>query len=138
MKNLGTKIEKVTKPIARGIDAIWGSDLAGCRGCNKMRDNLDAGMSITNAVIERWFTIKKQGEKMRFVIQMDVGEVENIDEAILRKGEGTTIGVNPVPLPPGQPKLQRYMLNVAISVMPRPQPPPRPLPQQGTVIQKGN
>ncbi len=66
MKNLGTKIERIAKPIARGIDAIWGSDLATCGGCGNMRDNLNAGMSVQDAIIERWFKAKEKGEKMKY------------------------------------------------------------------------
>ncbi len=96
---LGTRIETFAKPIARGIDAIWGSDLAGCSGCGKMRDNLNAGMSVHDAIIERWFKAKEKGEKMQFQIQIII-EAESVEEALQKKGEGTVISVNPRPQQP--------------------------------------
>ena len=93
--NIGTKIETFAKPIARGIDAIWGSDLANCSGCNKMRDNLNAGMPFTQALSERFWP--KKGQKMVFVIQLDVGEADNVEQALKQVAQGTTISVNPNP-----------------------------------------
>ncbi len=100
MKNLGTKIERIAKPVARGIDAIWGSDLAGCSGCGKMRDNLNAGMSVQDAIIERWFSKKLKGEKMQFQIQIVV-EAEGVPQAVTPESitKGTIISVNPRPQP---------------------------------------
>ncbi len=105
MKNLGTKIERITKPVARGIDAIWGSDLAGCSGCSKMRDNLDAGRSLAGAFYDRfWSGIplglvnKEEGEKMQFQIQIIV-EAEGVPQAVTPEAiaGGTIISVTPRP-----------------------------------------
>ncbi len=105
MKNLGTKIEHIAKPIARGIDAIWGSDLAGCSGCGKMRDNLNAGMSVQDAIIERWFSKKLKGENMQFQIQIIV-EAEGVAQAVTPDAiaKGTIISVNPRPAQPQRPQ----------------------------------
>ncbi len=101
MKNLGTKIETLAKPVARGIDAIWGSELSNCGGCNKMRDNLDAGRSLAGAFYDRfWGGIPlalNKGENMVFVIQLDVGEADNVEQALKQIAQGTTISVNPNP-----------------------------------------
>ncbi len=104
MKNLGTKIERIAKPIARGIDAIWGSDLATCVGCGSMRDNLNAGMSVEDAIIERWFSKKLKGEKMQFQILIVV-EAEGVPQAVTPDSiaKGTIISVNPRPQQPQRP-----------------------------------
>ncbi len=114
MTNLGTKIETFAKPIALGIDAIWGSDLAGCSGCGKMRDNLDAGMSVKDAIIERWFS-KEEGENMQFQIQIVV-EAEGVVQAIAPDAisKGTIISVTPRPQQPAQqrPQLPTVLTNM--------------------------
>lgn len=72
---LGDAIATVATPIARGIDAVAGTNVSGCSGCKKMRDNLNAGMSVQDAIYERWFKAKQKGEKMEYqmtvVIQAD-------------------------------------------------------------------
>ncbi len=107
MNNLGTKIEHIAKPIARGIDAIWGSDLAGCSGCSKMRDNLNAGMSVQDAIYERWFKAKQEGEKMKYQATVVI-DAEKMSEAVAKAesaGEVISIQVKPVAVqrPPGVP-----------------------------------
>ncbi len=67
-----------------------------------MRDNLDAGMSVKNAIIERWFKAKEKGEKMQFQIQIVV-EAESVEEALQKKADGTVISVNPRPPQPPRP-----------------------------------
>ena len=47
---LGDKIDKITKPIARAIDRVAGTKIVGCGGCRKMKDRLNAGMPITEAL----------------------------------------------------------------------------------------
>ncbi len=107
MKNLGTKIERIAKPIARGIDAIARTNLNGCGGCDKMRDNLNDGMTLTDAIYQRWFAAKQQGEKMKYQMTVVV-EAEKLSE-VAAKGEsiGEVIAVQarptPTPRPPGQP-----------------------------------
>ncbi len=63
---LGDAIATVAQPIARTIDAVAGTDIAGCQGCKKMQQNLNAGMSLTDAIYERWFKAKQEGEKMKY------------------------------------------------------------------------
>ncbi len=112
MKNLGTTIETFTKPIVRGIDAIWGSDLSGCGGCGKMRDNLNAGMSVKDAIIERWF--KNKGENMQFQIQIVV-DAEGVAQAIEPDAivKGTIISVTPRPQQPqNRPGLPTQLTNM--------------------------
>ena len=46
----GTKIARVAQPIARAIDKVAGTKIAGCSGCKKMEKRLDGGMSIIKAL----------------------------------------------------------------------------------------
>ncbi len=106
MKNIGTTIERAIKStgVVQAIDAIWGGDLAGCSGCGKMRDNLNAGMSMKDAIIERWFKNKEEGEIMQFQIQIVV-EAESVVQAITPDAiaKGTIISVTPRPQQPPRP-----------------------------------
>ncbi len=95
----GDAIAAIARPIARGIDAVAGTNVAGCGGCKQMQTNLNAGMSISSAVIERWFRNKKEGNKMTFIIQIKL-DADKISEAIAKMEavEGAeVIGVNPAP-----------------------------------------
>ncbi len=119
MKNLGTKIELFAKPIARGIDALAGTDLSGCGGCNQMRDNLNAGMTLTYAIYQRWFAAKQKGEKMKYQMTVVV-EAEKMSE-VVAKGEalGEVLGCQVRPEP-----MQRAPINpsdAAIARTVRPQ-----------------
>ncbi len=116
----GDAIHAFANPIAKGIDAIWGSDLANCSGCSKMRDNLNAGMSFWEAVKQRISaTADKKGElQMQFQIQTVV-EAESVQEALAKLGEGTVISVTPRPQQPAarpvgipQPNLPQGMMKV--------------------------
>ncbi len=111
MKNLGTKIERFAKPIARGIDAIAGTNINGCGGCNKMRDNLNSGMALTDAIYQRWFAVKQTGEKMKYQMTVVV-EAEKMSE-VVAKGEA---------------------LGDVLSVQARPEPQPRIDPRTGKPI----
>ncbi len=114
MTNRGDNIYRIAKPIARGIDAVWGSDLANCGGCAKMRDNLNAGMNVYDAIIERWFKNKKEGENMQFQIQIVV-EAEGVTQAIAPDAiaGGTIISVTPRPVQPqNRPQLPTQLTNM--------------------------
>ncbi len=106
MKNLGDKIALIAQPIARGIDAIAGSNVAGCSGCDKMKQNLNSGMSLQDAIYERWFKAKQEGIKMKYQI-MVVVDAEKPSEASVKAesiGEVLSVQVKPVPQPrPVQP-----------------------------------
>jgi hypothetical protein len=58
---LGDKITSVAEPIVKAMDKVAGTKLADCGSCKKMRERLNAGMSIQEAakmrVIE--FALKK-------------------------------------------------------------------------------
>lgn len=50
---LGDKIARVAQPIARVIDKVAGTKIAGCGGCKKMKDRLNAGMGLGEAIKKR-------------------------------------------------------------------------------------
>ncbi len=103
---LGDAIAVVAQPIARGIDAVAGTKVAGCSGCKKMRNNLNEGMSLQDAIYQRWFTAKQKGENMKYQI-MVVVDAEKPSEAAAKAesiGEVLSVQVKPVPQPrPVQP-----------------------------------
>ena len=87
----GDAIHAVANPIARGLDAVLGTNVSGCSGCKKMRENLNQGMPVADAIYERWFAAKQKGETMKYqvtvVIEADkftdaVGKAEAIGEVI--------------------------------------------------------
>jgi hypothetical protein len=47
--NLGDKVAAIAQPIAGAIDKVAGTKITGCGGCKKMRERLNAGMSIQEA-----------------------------------------------------------------------------------------
>ncbi len=112
---LGDTISAVATPIARAlkmpcIDPAT-NQLRPESGCAKMRDNLNAGMSIQDAIYQRWFAAKQQGEKMKYQITVVV-DAEKMSEAVLK---GESIGdvllsqvkpVQQVRPQPGQPMPQ--------------------------------
>ena len=98
----GDVVYHVAHPIARGIDAALGTNVAGCKGCKKMRENLNSGMSLSDAIYERWFKAKQEGEKMKYQVVVIV-EADKLSEAV-SKGEtlGEVIAVSQKPEPPKQ------------------------------------
>jgi hypothetical protein len=50
VSDLGDKIERLAKPVAKAIDKIAGTKIAKCRGCKKMKDRLNAGMPFAEAL----------------------------------------------------------------------------------------
>jgi hypothetical protein len=51
----GDAIAKVAKPVAKTIDFLAGTDIQNCGGCNQMQNNLNAGMSLREAIMFRWW-----------------------------------------------------------------------------------
>lgn len=45
----GDRIEAIAQPIAKALDKVAGTNLSGCSGCKKMRDRINAGMTVTEA-----------------------------------------------------------------------------------------
>ena len=106
LKNLGDKIAAVAQPIARTIDSAIGTNVAGCSGCKQMRENLNSGMSLTDAIYERWFKAKEQGGKMKYQITVVV-DAENFTDAV-QKAEaiGEVLNAQVKPVPPPRPVQQ--------------------------------
>ncbi len=46
----GDMIARITQPIARVIDKVTGTKVAKCGKCKKMRDRLNAGMSLRESL----------------------------------------------------------------------------------------
>ena len=103
MKNLGDKIASIATPIARGIDAVAGTNVAGCSGCKKMKENLNSGMSVTDAIYERWFRAKQKGEKMKYQITVVVDAEKFTDAVAKAEAIGEVLNAQVKPVPPPRP-----------------------------------
>jgi len=101
----GDVIAAIAQPIARTIDAMAGTNVAGCKGCKQMQQNLNDEMSVTDAIYERWFKAKEKGEKMKYQIMVIV-DAEKPSEASVKAetiGEVLSVQVKPTPPPRPQP-----------------------------------
>ncbi len=103
---LGDAIAIVAQPIARGIDAVAGTDVAGCSGCKKMRDNLNSGMSIQDAIYQRWFAAKQQGGKMKYQIVVVVDAEKPSEASAKAEAIGDVLSVQVKPIPQVRPQAQ--------------------------------
>ncbi len=106
MNNLGDKIASVATPIARALklDCIdpETKQLRPESGCAKMRNNLNAGMSVQDAIYQRWFTAKQQGEKMKYQVSVII-EAEKLTEAAQKaESVGEVLGIQVRPQPQQQ------------------------------------
>jgi hypothetical protein len=110
----GDAIATIAQPIARGIDYVLGSNIQGCNGCNRMRENLNAGMSLSDAIYERWFKAKQEGNPMQYQMQVVVS-ADSIAEAVSKIQGGEILSVQ---IKPQQPQPRP-------GISPRPQPTPQ-------------
>ena len=98
---VGDAISKVATPIARALNMPCigpiTNQLRPESGCAKMRNNLNNGMTFTDAIYQRWFAAKQQGGKMKYQMTVVI-EAEKLSEAVL-KGEsiGEVLGVQARP-----------------------------------------
>jgi hypothetical protein len=46
----GDKLEAIAQPIARAVDKTFGTKIASCGGCKKMKERLNAGMPFAQAL----------------------------------------------------------------------------------------
>lgn len=102
----GDLIHSLANPIARSIDAVAGTNVSGCSGCKKMRENLNDGMSIGDAIYERWFKAKQQGEIMKYYQITVVVESDTFAQAVEKTasiGEVLNAQVKPAPPRPTVP-----------------------------------
>ncbi len=101
---LGNAISTVATPIARALKMPCidpeTKQLRPESGCAKMRDNLNAGMSVQDAIYQRWLAAKQQGGKMKYQMTIVV-EGEKMSE-VVSKGEalGEVLSVQARPEPP--------------------------------------
>ncbi len=105
---IGDKIAAVATPIARAfkMDCIDPETqrLRPGSGCAKMRDNLNAGMSLQDAIYQRWFAVKQQGGKMKYQITVIV-DAEKTSEAVSKvESIGEVIAVQARPTPQARPQ----------------------------------
>jgi hypothetical protein len=113
----GDAIASLATPIARalGLPCIdpETKQLRPESGCAKMRDNLNAGMSLQDSIYERWFIAKQQGEKMKFQITVVI-EKEKLGEAVLAaEAVGEVISAQ---ARPAQPQIPQGPINIARTV----------------------
>ncbi len=103
----GNAIASIATPIARALKLQCidpeTKQLRPESGCAKMRDNLNAGMSVQDAIYQRWFTAKQQGEKMKYQVSVVI-EAEKLTEAA-QKAEsiGDVLSIQARPQPQVQP-----------------------------------
>ncbi len=104
---VGDAIATIATPVARVLkmDCIdpETQQLRPESGCAKMRNNLNAGMSVQDAIYQRWFTAKQQGDKMKYQMTVVV-DADKVSEAAA-KGEtiGEVISVQARPTPQQRP-----------------------------------
>ncbi len=106
---LGDAIATVAQPIARGIDAVAGTNVAGCPGCNKMKQNLNEGMSVTDAIYERWFKAKQEGGKMKYQFTIVVDDESFAKASAKAESVGEVISGQVKPVPVARPTPQPGM-----------------------------
>jgi hypothetical protein len=105
----GDRVAVIAQPIARNIDYFFGTNLQGCAGCKAMQNNLNAGMSFSQAIYDRFWpgsNNNQTGENnMQFIITKQIAvEAETPEEAFSKIGEGTTISLSVTARP--QPQQQ--------------------------------
>jgi hypothetical protein len=99
----GDAISSLATPIARALKMPCidpeTRQLRPDSGCAKMRDNLNNGMTFTDAIYQRWFTAKQQGEKMKYQVSVVI-EAEKLTEAAQKAesiGDVLSIQARPQP-----------------------------------------
>jgi hypothetical protein len=118
---LGDAIATVAQPIARGVDRVFRTDFQNCPGCHQMQADLNAGMSLVEALKNRFWQRKV---KMEFIVTEAISqpyliEAETAQEALQKRknGEGKvlpnrsehfTVGLAPkTPEPPQRPQPEK-------------------------------
>ena len=120
----GDAVATIAQPIARTIDYLLKTNVAGCNGCKGMQNNLNQGMSLADAVIARWFSNKQQtggilmGQPYVINEQTVIEDANSPADAIAKKiaGEGRSISINAQERP--QPQ-QQVRLPTIVTAPPR-------------------
>ncbi len=104
---LGDSIASVATPIARALNLPCidpeTNQLRPESGCAKMRVNLNAGMSIQDAIYQRWFTAKQKGDKMKYQITVVVDAEKPSEASAKAEAIGDVLSVQVKPTPPTRP-----------------------------------
>jgi hypothetical protein len=97
----GDAIASVAQPIARGVDWIFGTNVAGCSGCKQMRNNLNAGVSFAEAIYDRFWSKKEKGNNMEEeLIEYHVSvavSATGVEEALSKRSEWKVLAITPRP-----------------------------------------
>ncbi len=84
----------VAKPIAGAIDRVIRTNLKGCKGCSKMQDNLNKGMSFADAIYDRFWNKNGKEQTMQYIITKQISvEAKTPEEALAKIDEGTTLSI---------------------------------------------
>jgi len=92
----GDAIATFAQPIARGIDAVFGTNIRNCPGCKRMQHNLNMGMNLADAFYDRfWNNNNKGNNTMQYVVnktqtEQIAVEANDTKEAVAKakNGEG--------------------------------------------------
>ena len=117
--NIGDKIASIATPIARSLKLPCidpqTNELRPESGCAKMRHNLNNGMTFTDAIYQRWFTAKQQGETMKYQVTVII-EADKLTEAAAKaESVGDVISIQ------ARPEPQQRTQGVPITGQPRAQ-----------------
>ncbi len=103
----GDAIATVATPIARalGLPCIdpETKQLRPESGCAKMRDNLNGGMSIQDAIYQRWFKAKQQGENMKYQVSIVIEAGKLTEAAQKAEAIGDVLSIQARPEPQARP-----------------------------------
>ena len=103
---LGDAISSVATPIARAIGAPCidpaTKQLLEDSPCNKAKNRLNAGEPLFSVLWDRFFEQREKGEKMKYILQVEV-EADDLTDAMAKWKGGSVLAGNPRPIPLQQP-----------------------------------
>ena len=112
----GDAIATAAQPIAWTIDYFLGTDVAGCSGCKRMQNNLNAGMNFADAIFDRFWHNSNNGKgdiKMEFIVTKQISvEADTVEEAVAKNAEGKTISISATLRP--QPTVRPPMIGQTV------------------------
>ncbi len=59
----GDAIAAFAQPVAKGFDAVFGTDVQNCPACKQTQTNLNNGMSLADAFFDRFWPKDQQQTK---------------------------------------------------------------------------
>ena len=54
----------IAQPVAQWVDFMYGTDLQHCGGCHTMQENLNAGMTLAEAIYDRFWSQPENKDAM--------------------------------------------------------------------------